>query len=77
MALITYIGDHAGVVVPVTATHSVEAKWGEPVEMPAEIAESLLESAAWKKADKASKKDAAAAAPVNDNTVDSVDGEKE
>lgn len=66
MALVIYKGDHASVVVPVTATSSVDATWGEPVDVPDALADKLVESAAWMKADKASKK-AATVADDNDN----------
>ena len=65
MAFVIYKGDHAGVVVPVTATVSVEATWGEPVDVPDALADKLVESPAWMKADKASKKAAAEAADDN------------
>jgi hypothetical protein len=62
VALVTYQGDHAAVVVPVTADTSVEAEWGKPVEVPDELAENLLTSKAWslsseKKAKKATSTD--------------------
>lgn len=66
MALVIYKGDHAGVIVPVTATMSVEAVWGEPVDVPDELAARLLESKAWMKAGKKAGK-AAAEAAADDN----------
>jgi len=68
VALVIYKGDHAGVVVPVTATMSVEATWGEPVDVPDTIAERLLGSAAWMKADAKATKKAVAADATEDNT---------
>ena len=68
MALVIYKGDHAGVVVPVTATSSVEAIWGEPVDVPDTLADKLLESAAWMKADTKASKKAATAADDNDES---------
>jgi hypothetical protein len=47
VAHVIYQGDHAAVVVPVTADTSVEATWGEPVEVPDALAENLLTSSAW------------------------------
>jgi hypothetical protein len=68
MAEVIYKGDHAEVVVPITATVSVSCKWGESVDVPDKVAASLLESAAWMKARKASKKAAAeVAADVIEN----------
>lgn len=65
---VVYKGDHAEVVVPVSATLTIPAKWGEPVEVPDDLAASLLESAAWIKASKeTSKKTAAPEADDNDN----------
>lgn len=73
MALVIYKGDHAAVIVPITATVSVDATWGEPVDVPDAIAASLLESKAWMKADtKATKK--AAADDAADDTTDKEKG---
>lgn len=49
---VIYKGDHAEVVVPVTATSSISAKWGKPVDVPDALGKTLLESAAWIKASK-------------------------
>lgn len=68
MALVIYKGDHAGVIVPVTATMSVEAVWGEPVDVPDELAARLLESKAWMKADAKATKKAAADDAAEDTT---------
>ena len=68
MALVIYKGDHAGVVVPITATTSVEATWGEPVDVPDALAESLLDSDAWMKADAKATKKAAADDAAEDTT---------
>jgi hypothetical protein len=59
MAEVIYKGDHAEVVVPLSANVSVTAVWGEPVEMPDKVAASLLESKAWIRAGKKSAKKAA------------------
>ena len=67
MAVVIYKGDHAEVIVPVTATVSVTCKWGEPVEVPDAVAVSLLESAAWMKSGKSGGKKAAAKAAADDN----------
>lgn len=68
MAVVIYKGDHAEVVVPVTASVSVTCKWGEPVEVPDALAASLLTSGAWMKSGKkAGKKAAADAVAVDDN----------
>ncbi len=68
MAGVIYKGDHARVIVPVTATYSIEATWGEPVDVPDALAASLLESGAWMKAGrKASKKAADPEAADNKN----------
>lgn len=65
---VIYKGDHAGVVVSVTASHSIAATWGEPVDVPDALAASLLESAAWMKAGKEAKKAAVAdEAAADDN----------
>lgn len=53
---VVYKGDHASVAVPVTPATSVAANWGEPVEVPDAVAASLLESSAWIKAGKETKK---------------------
>lgn len=66
---VVYKGDHAAVVVPVTATSTIAANWGEPVEMPDAVAESLLESEAWIKASKETSKKSAAA----DEAVEAAD----
>lgn len=74
MALVIYQGDHAAVVVPVTADASVEAEWGKPVEVPDELAENLLTSTAWTTpnagAEKKAKKPAATEPPVDNNEND-------
>jgi hypothetical protein len=63
MATVIYKGDHAEVVVPITASVSVTCKWGESVEVPGKVAASLLESSAWVKAgNKPDKKTVAEAA---------------
>lgn len=67
MALVIYKGDHASVVVPVTAMSSVDATWGEPVDVPDALADKLLESPAWMKADTKASKKAAVVADDNDN----------
>lgn len=67
MAEVIYKGDHAEVMVPITASVSVTCKWGESVEVPDELAASLLESAAWIKAGKKAGKKAAAEAAADDN----------
>jgi hypothetical protein len=67
MAEVIYKGDHAEVLVPVTASVSVTCKWGESVEVPDALAASLLESAAWLKAGKSGGKKAAAKAAADDN----------
>lgn len=67
MAEVIYKGDHAGVLVPITASVSVTCKWGEPCEVPDEVAASLLTSSAWMKAGRKAGKKAAAEAVVNDN----------
>ena len=54
MAEVIYKGDHAGVLVPITASVSVTCVWGEPCEVPDEVAASLLTSSAWMKSGKAS-----------------------
>ena len=59
MAQVIYKGDHAEVLVPITATMSVTCKWGESVDVPDTVAASLLESAAWMKASKKAGKKAA------------------
>lgn len=64
---VVYKGDHAEVVVPVSATLTIPAKWGEPVEVPDELAASLLQSAAWIKASKESTKKTAAPEADDDN----------
>jgi hypothetical protein len=82
MATVIYKGDHAEVMVPITATVSVSCKWGESVDVPNEVAASLLESAAWVKAgSKPGKKTVAeaaettTAAAVVDKDNDKVKGE--
>lgn len=73
MANVIYKGDHAEVVVPITASVSVTCKWGESVDVPENVAASLVESGAWVKAgNKAGKKTAAEAADKA-ATVDAVD----
>ena len=69
MARLTYKGDHAAVFVVVDGAPSVEAKHGEPVEVPADLARRLLDSAVWVAADedKADKPAKGKAAKDNDN----------
>lgn len=67
---VIYKGDHADVVVPVSATYTVTAKWGEPVDVVDAVAESLLESAAWMKASKENKKATADAADSAEDNND-------
>lgn len=50
MATVIYAGDHAAVLVPLSAHTYLEATKGEPVEVDAELAERLCESPAWKAA---------------------------
>ena len=67
MAEVIYKGDHAEVLVPITASVSVTCKWGEACEVPDEVAASLLTSGAWMKSGKkAGKKAAEAAADDNE-----------
>lgn len=67
MAEVIYKGDHAEVLVPITASVSVTCKWGESCEVPDEVAVSLLTSGAWMKSGKkAGKKAAEAAADDNE-----------
>jgi hypothetical protein len=47
MARVTYKGDHAAVFVVVNGAPAVEAKRGEPVEVPAGLARSLVDSPVW------------------------------
>ena len=47
MARVTYKGDHAAVFVVVNGAPAVEAKRGEPVDVPAALARSLVESPVW------------------------------
>jgi hypothetical protein len=47
MARITYKGDHAAVFVVVDGAPTVEAKWGEVVEVSAALARDLTASPAW------------------------------
>ena len=63
---VIYKGDHAEVVVPVTASVSIAAVWGEPVEVPDELAASLLTSSAWMRASKETTKKAAAEVAADD-----------
>jgi len=51
MARVTYKGDHAAVFVVVDGTPTVEAKWGEPVEVSAALARNLTASPVWVAAD--------------------------
>lgn len=66
MAEVIYKGDHAEVLVPITASVSVTCKWGEACEVPDEVAVSLLTSGAWMKSGKKAGKKAAEAA-TDDN----------
>lgn len=74
MAEVIYMGDHREVLVPLTPSVSVTCTWGEPCEVPDEVAASLLESAAWMKssAKKAAKK-AADVADINNDTKETTD----
>ena len=47
MARVTYKGDHAAVFVVVGGAPIVEAKHGEPVDVPAGLATDLLRSPVW------------------------------
>lgn len=47
MARVTYKGDHAAVFVVVDGAPAVEAKNGEPVDVPAALATDLLLSPVW------------------------------
>lgn len=47
MAQVTYKGDHAAVFVVVDGMPVVEAKNGEPVDVPAALARDLLDSPVW------------------------------
>ena len=47
MARVTYKGDHAAVFVVVDGAPAVEAKHGEPVDVPAGLATNLLLSPVW------------------------------
>jgi hypothetical protein len=76
MAEVIYKGDHAEVMVPVTASVSVTCKWGEPVDVPDAVAASLLESAAWMKAGKAGAKKAAVAADIDNDKKGATDGNR-
>ena len=68
---VIYKGDHASVIVPVNATQSISATWGEPVDVPDELAENLLTSEAWMKAGKEAKKATAQAADsAEDNATE-------
>lgn len=67
MAELIYKGDHREVVVPITANVSVTCKWGEPCDVPEQVAASLLTSSVWMKAGRKAGKKAAAEAVVNDN----------
>jgi hypothetical protein len=51
MARVTYKGDHAAVFVVVDGAPTVEAKWGEAVEVPAALARDLLDCPVWHPAD--------------------------
>lgn len=51
MARVTYRGDHAAVFVVVDGVPAVEAKHGEPVDVPAALATDLLRSPVWAAAD--------------------------
>ena len=74
MAAVIYKGDHREVVVPVTATKSVTAKWGEPVDVPDKVAASLLTSNAWMKASKKAEKKTAAEADVTNEKKETTNG---
>jgi hypothetical protein len=77
MAEVIYKGDHAEVLVPITASVSVTCTWGEPCEVPDEVAASLLQSAAWMKAGKkAGKKTAEAVEDNNDDEKGATDGSR-
>lgn len=77
MTLIVYKGDHAGVIVPLSANQSIEAVWGEPVEVPEKTATSLLSSGAWIRARKPGKKTADEAdVIVNDDEKGATDGSR-
>ena len=56
MALITYIHDLAEVIVPRDDAPDVKAKNGEPVDVPDDLAQALVDSGAWVAADSGSKK---------------------
>lgn len=51
MARVTYKGDHAAVFVVVAGVPAVEAKRGEPVDVPDALARDLVESPVWVAAD--------------------------
>lgn len=51
MARVTYRGDHAAVFVVVDGVPVVEAKHGEPVDVPPALATDLLRSPVWAAAD--------------------------
>lgn len=51
MARVTYKGDHAAVFVVVDGVPAVEAKHGEPVDVPAALAADLVASPVWVAAD--------------------------
>jgi len=74
MAQLIYKGDHREVIVPITATKSVTAKWGEPVDVPDEVATSLLTSSAWMKSSKKAGKKSAAEADVTNDEKETTNG---
>lgn len=51
MKNIVYLGDHASVFVPISATKTIDAEWGIPVSVEDEVAEALVESGVWILAD--------------------------
>lgn len=76
MGLIVYKGDHAGVIVPLSASQSIEAAWGEPVEVPDKIAGSLLSSGVWIRASKPGKKAAKEADVIVNDEKGATDGDR-
>lgn len=76
MAEVIYKGDHREVVVPITPTRSVTAVWGVPVEVPDEVAVSLLTSGAWMKASKKAGKKTAEEAVANNDKKELTDGSR-
>lgn len=55
MPKLIYTGPLGEVYVPLSDTEGVFAKFNEPTEFPADLAESLLEQDIWQEAPKASK----------------------